>query len=56
MIHNAVMKACDGLDGVVDGIIENPRECRFDYASLQCKGGDEAGCLTAAQVESAKKY
>lgn len=54
MIHNAVMQACDGLDGVVDGIIENPRECRFDYASLQCKGGDEASCLTAAQVESAK--
>lgn len=54
MVHRAVMQACDGIDGVVDGIIENPRECRFDYASLQCKGGDEAGCLTAAQVESAK--
>jgi feruloyl esterase len=54
MVHRAVMQACDGLDGVVDGIIENPRECRFDYASLQCKGGDEASCLTAAQVESAK--
>lgn len=54
MVHRAVMQACDGLDGVVDGIIENPRECRFDYASLQCKGGDAANCLTAAQVESAK--
>lgn len=54
MIHRAVMQTCDGLDGVVDGIIENPRECRFDYASLQCKGSDEATCLTAAQVESAK--
>lgn len=54
MIHRAVMQACDGLDGVVDGIIENPRACPFDYASLQCKGGDEATCLTAAQVESAK--
>jgi feruloyl esterase len=54
MVHNAVMQACDGLDGVVDGIIENPRACAFDYASLQCKGGDDATCLTAAQVESAK--
>lgn len=54
MIHSAVMKACDGLDGVVDGVIENPRECRFDYASLLCKGADNASCLTAAQVDSAK--
>jgi len=54
MIHSAVMKACDGLDGVVDGVIENPRECRFDYASLLCKGGDNANCLTAAQVDSAR--
>src|SRR6185436_12480075 len=54
MIHRAVMQACDALDGIVDGIIENPRACAFDYASLQCKGADEATCLTAAQVESAK--
>jgi feruloyl esterase len=54
MVHRAVMQACDGLDGVVDGIIENPRECRFDYAALLCKGADDGNCLTAAQVESAK--
>lgn len=54
MVHRAVMQACDGLDGVVDGIIENPRECRFDYASLLCKGADDGNCLTAVQVESAK--
>jgi feruloyl esterase len=54
MVHDAVMQVCDGLDGVVDGIIENPRACAFDYASLQCKGGDDATCLTPAQVESAK--
>ena len=54
MVHRAVMQACDGLDGVVDGIIENPRECRFDYASLLCKGADDGNCLTAPQVESAK--
>ena len=54
MIHKAVMQACDALDGVTDGIIENPRECRFDYASLLCKGADDGNCLTAPQVESAK--
>ncbi len=54
MIHRAVMEACDGLDGVVDGILENPRACRFDYASLLCKDADNENCLTAAQVETAK--
>ena len=53
-IHDAVLQACDGLDGVRDGVLENPNACRFDYASLACKGGDNLSCLTAPQVESAK--
>jgi feruloyl esterase len=54
MIHNAVLAACDGLDGVKDGVIENPTKCTFSYASLACKGTDAADCLTAGQVESAQ--
>jgi feruloyl esterase len=54
MVHRAVMQACDRLDGVADSVLENPRECRFDYASLLCKGEDDGNCLTAPQVESAK--
>jgi feruloyl esterase len=53
-IHEAVLQACDGLDGVRDGVLENPNKCSFDYASLLCKGGETASCLTAPQVESAK--
>jgi feruloyl esterase len=54
MIHQAVLQACDALDGVKDGVIENPMKCRFDYATLACKGPDGPACLTAPQVESAK--
>lgn len=54
MVHRAVLQACDALDGVTDGVLENPRACTFDYASLQCRGADEPNCLTAAQVESAR--
>ena len=53
-IHEAVLRACDVLDGVKDGVLENPTKCTFDYASLACKGTDTASCLTPEQVVSAK--
>jgi len=54
MIHQAVLDACDALDGVKDGVIENPLQCHFDYASLACKGADGPECLTPGEIESAK--
>src|SRR5262249_14108961 len=54
MVHAAVLEACDALDGVKDGVIENPLQCRYDYAKLECKNGDAPDCLTKSQVESAK--
>jgi feruloyl esterase len=52
----AAVEACDGIDGLKDGIIDDPRRCQFDPAKLLCKpGADEASCLTPAQVEAAKK-
>ena len=52
MLADAVMKACDELDGVKDGILNDPRQCKFDPASLLCKEGDSDSCLTAAQVKT----
>jgi feruloyl esterase len=55
LIHDAVLNACDAGDGVKDGVLEDPRQCRFDPGALQCAGGDSPSCLTPAQVESARK-
>jgi feruloyl esterase len=55
VLHNAVLQACDALDGVKDGVLEDPTRCKFDPKVLQCKGADGANCLTAAQVEAARK-
>jgi feruloyl esterase len=55
LLTKAAVEACDGIDGLKDGIIDDPRRCHFDPAKLLCKGGEEATCLTAAQVEAAKK-
>ena len=54
VLHSAVVAACDGLDGVKDGLIENPLACKFDPGVLACKGGEEPACLTQAQVETAR--
>ena len=54
-IHRAVLEACDKLDGVADGVLENPRRCGFDPQVLACKHGDADDCLTPAQVEAARK-
>ena len=53
MIHEAVLNACDAVDGIKDGVIENPVMCKFDYAQLACKAGDVPNCLTSRQIESA---
>jgi feruloyl esterase len=55
LIHDAVINACDALDGVKDGVLEDPRQCHFDPKVLLCKAGDDASCLTKAQVELAQK-
>src|ERR1051326_3880209 len=54
MVHEAVLNACDALDGVKHGVIENPSRCHFDPKVLQCEGGDQPSCLTSSQVETAR--
>ena len=50
-IANAVVAACDQIDGVHDGILNDPRQCKFDPASIQCKEGEDSDkCLTAPQA------
>ncbi len=56
ILHNAVIAACDRLDGLEDGIISDPRRCHFDPASLLCKPGSLPGtCLTQAQIDAANR-
>jgi len=55
-IGAAVNAACDKLDGVQDGVLNDPRQCHFDPASMQCKeGANSDTCLTAPQVTALRK-
>jgi len=55
LITKAAVAACDAVDGVTDGVIDDPRRCRFEPATLLCRGADEASCLTRPQLEAVKK-
>jgi feruloyl esterase len=55
VLHQAALAACDAADGLRDGIIGDPEHCRFDPAVTLCKTGDDSGCLTAPQLEAARK-
>ena len=54
-IAQAVNAACDAQDGVADGILNDPRQCRFDPAAMLCREGESEKCLTSAQVTALKK-
>ena len=56
VVHAAVMNKCDMLDGVKDGLLENPTRCTFDPREIACRpGADGPNCLTGAQVEAVQK-
>jgi feruloyl esterase len=55
LINQAALAACDGLDGIKDGVISEPQACHFDPGVLLCKGVENDQCLTAVQVEAVRK-
>jgi len=56
LVHDAVLNACDGLDGAKDGVLENPLACTFDPAVLACAAGaPSTSCLTAPQVDAVRR-
>lgn len=54
LLGDTVMEQCDALDGLQDGILNDPRQCDFDLASLACDMGSDDQCLTPEQVATAQ--
>lgn len=55
VVNSAALAQCDSIDGVEDGVIEDPRMCTFDPGTLQCSSGASSQCLNAEQVEAVRK-
>jgi feruloyl esterase len=51
-VEGKVIAACDMTDGARDDMIWDHRLCRFDFATLACKGADDGQCLTPAEVRT----
>jgi hypothetical protein len=57
-LAKGVYDKCDALDGLKDGLIENPLKCDFDPAKdlAHCSGNeDKPDCFTVAQIAALKK-
>lgn len=54
-IHEDVLKQCDNLDNLEDGILEAPLLCKYDPSGLACtEGSNTTTCLTPEQLETVK--
>ena len=52
MLHRAVLEACDAADGLKDGIVSDPRACKFDPFELICnQGQDINACLSREEAD-----
>jgi hypothetical protein len=54
LIESSYLEKCDALDGIKDDILNDPRQCKFDVASLLCKGKKTDSCLSKAQLAAVK--
>ncbi|GAA2613095.1 tannase/feruloyl esterase family alpha/beta hydrolase [Actinomadura fulvescens] len=57
LLHRSVINACDGLDGVRDGVVSNERGCHFDPRVLRCATphpSSDGACLTNRQIRAVR--
>ena len=50
LAQTSALNTCDANDGLKDGLINDPRQCRWDPAQIQCTGVKTDSCLSAPQV------
>lgn len=55
LISATVIDQCDALDGVSDGVLNDPRACPFDPTALICNSNRNQQCLTREQAAALRK-
>jgi feruloyl esterase len=54
LIESSYLEACDALDGIEDGILNDPRQCTFDIGTLLCDGEKTDQCLSTEQIAAVR--
>ncbi len=54
LIESSYLEKCDEQDGLKDGILNDPRQCTLDVATLLCKDNKTDSCLSEAQLAAVK--
>lgn len=57
LVADAILDACDALDGLEDGIIADMHGCQaaFDISVLACEAESDGNCLSEMQIEALAK-
>jgi len=55
LVADGVLKACDALDGLKDGLVMNTRACHFNPETLGCPSGKQPQCLSHEQVATLER-
>jgi hypothetical protein len=53
-IAEAVLAQCDAQDGLTDGLLSEPRQCRFNPEKMRCAANESDTCLTTAQIAAVR--
>ncbi len=50
LVSRRFTQSCDQIDGVRDGVVQDPRRCHFDVATLACSAGQISTCLSDEKI------
>lgn len=55
LINDETLRQCDSIDGLEDGLVDDPRQCRIDFTKYACGTNESPQCLSGPQVDALRK-